>query len=164
MNLINNLRISTQVILIVLSSISVMAQGVSFKKINLAEALVLAKKENKNILIDFYTDWCGPYKWMDKNVFTDDSLAAIIDKNYIFVKADGDDKDLDINKKFKIRSFPTFLFLSNDGEILYKFLGKRTKEEFVSESKKALNPEYQISTFQRKYSSGIRDTTLRLQV
>ncbi len=158
MNLINNLRISIQVILIVLFSMSVMAQGVSFKKINLAEALFLAKKENKKILIDFYTDWCGPCKWMDKNVFTDDSLAATVAKSFIPVKADGEDKNLDINKQFKISAFPTFLFLNQKGEILYKFVGKRTKEAFTEELLHALNPELQICTFQNKYNAGKRDS------
>ena len=34
-----------------------------------------ANKENKLVFVDCFTTWCGPCKWMAKNVFTNDTVA-----------------------------------------------------------------------------------------
>lgn len=47
------------------SCLSVSAQGVNFGS-DLDKALVLAKKENKLVFVDFYTSWCGPCKMLSK--------------------------------------------------------------------------------------------------
>ena len=46
------------------------AQGIVFSDIPWAEALAKAKKENKYILVDAYTSWCGPCRKMANTVFT----------------------------------------------------------------------------------------------
>ena len=48
---------------------------IKFEQGNWAGILEKAKKENKIIYLDCYTTWCGPCKWMAKNVFTNDTAA-----------------------------------------------------------------------------------------
>nr|MBA3971052.1 hypothetical protein [Bacteroidota bacterium] len=45
-------------------------RSIEFEHGTFSELLAKAKKENKMIYIDCYTVWCGPCKWMAKNVFT----------------------------------------------------------------------------------------------
>ena len=58
--------------LILLSSISVVAQSINWVTMN--EALELQKNAPKKIMIDMYTSWCGPCKMLDKNTFTNKDL------------------------------------------------------------------------------------------
>ena len=51
------------------------AQGINFFEGSFQEVKAEAKKQNKIIFIDCYTSWCGPCKWMAKNVFTDKKVG-----------------------------------------------------------------------------------------
>ena len=66
----------------------VFAQGIEFEHGTLEEALVKAKKENKIIFMDCYTTWCGPCKYLAKNVFTQKEVGYFFNKNFVNVKMD----------------------------------------------------------------------------
>ena len=68
-------------ILLFLSSLNVSAQD--FLNISLESALAKAKTEQKQVLLYFTAKWCGPCKWMEKTVFTDDSVKQMMQLHYI---------------------------------------------------------------------------------
>ena len=48
------------------------------------------KNNPKNVLIDIYTNWCGPCKLMEKNTFGNVDIIRIINENYYAVKFNGE--------------------------------------------------------------------------
>lgn len=96
-------------------------------------ALKKSKKENKPVLIYFTgSDWCGPCKVLDKKLFHSEKFKKLADKDLILYEADHPrNKDLvspkklevnyDLKRKYKIRGFPTILFVNHKGKkIAYK--------------------------------------------
>ena len=75
-------------LLFLLFTFSTTAQNtsISFENFSFEEIKLKAKKENKLIFLDAYTSWCGPCKWLSKNIFTNDTVATYFNKNYINAK------------------------------------------------------------------------------
>jgi thioredoxin-related protein len=97
----------------------------TFKK-----ALKKSKKEKKPILIYFTgSDWCGPCKVLDKKLFHTEKFKVIADKDLILYEADYPrNKNLvepqklevnyDLKRKYKIKSFPTLVFVNHRGKMI----------------------------------------------
>ena len=45
---------------------------------SLDEAVEAQKTTPKNLIIDVYTNWCGPCKLMDKNTFSNPEIVSYI--------------------------------------------------------------------------------------
>lgn len=54
--------------------------------ITIEEAIELQKTAPKKIIMDVYTNWCGPCKMLDKNTFQNPDVANYVNKNYYAVK------------------------------------------------------------------------------
>jgi thioredoxin-related protein len=50
------------------------------------EGLAKAKKENKFLLVDFYTDWCGWCKKMDSETYANKNIIKLLNKDFVLVK------------------------------------------------------------------------------
>lgn len=108
------------------------AQEVDFHNGSWEEIKALAKKENKPIFIDFYTDWCGWCKVMDKKTFKDPKVAEIANKNFIPYRLNAEKGEgIQIARQYKVRAFPTIIFYSPDGEVLGKLVGYTDSENFI---------------------------------
>lgn len=46
----------------------------------------LAQKENKILLVDVYTDWCGWCKVMDRKTYSNDTIIRKLNQNFVMVK------------------------------------------------------------------------------
>lgn len=65
------------------------AQSVQWKTIEQA-AKVDTKNNAKLFFVDFYTSWCGWCKKMDKETFSDPTVALILNAYYIPIKFDAE--------------------------------------------------------------------------
>lgn len=62
--------------------------------VTLAEAEKLMAKEPRKVLIDVYTEWCGPCKMMNNTTFKDPGVVNYINKNYYAVKFNAEGPDV----------------------------------------------------------------------
>ncbi len=103
------------------------------QKLSFDEAVKKAKSENKKVIVDVYTDWCGWCKKMDKNVYGNSDIKKIIEEDFIFVKLDAEGSgknsyngkaytDGELAVHFQVSGYPTTVFLEPDGKIIeYKY-------------------------------------------
>jgi len=118
------------------------------------EAVAAQKVNPKKIMMDAYTNWCGPCKLLDKNTFQNPAVVKYVNDNFYAVKfnAEGNEK---INFKgkaytnprynpakansrnsshqlsgyYKIQAYPTVLFLDEEANYLTPLKGYRTPQQ-----------------------------------
>src|SRR3989344_560433 len=164
MNLINKLKKPIKQIALgislSLSTITAYTQNrsIEFYRGNFENAKNEAKNTNKLIFMDGYAVWCGPCKKMDKEVFTNDSVADFYNKNFLNIKMDMESEEgKKIKKLFSIGAYPTFLYINGEGKLLHKGVGWMKSPEFIKLGKEASDPKTQLATFNEKYEEGNRD-------
>jgi thioredoxin-related protein len=83
--------------------------------LDLAEAKEASKQLNKDILILFETSWCSTCKRFKRENFSNNKIEEEMN-NYIVCLLDVE-KDLQIAKKFNIKSFPCYLIIDSEDHI-----------------------------------------------
>lgn len=101
-------------------------------------ALEKATKQNKAIMIDFYTDWCTICKIMETNVYLDKDIVSNINYNFVPLKINAEDNNENIKlltNKYNISAFPTTVFINTNGFIIKKILGYIDTNDLLEEIK-----------------------------
>lgn len=104
--------------------------------------LAEAKKTNKKVLLDVYTDWCKWCTKLDKEVYTNDKVSKYLLKAYVPVKLNGEGSakvtyksqtttEMGLAQSFGIRSYPTIIFLDSDGEPINSLGGFVDADRFL---------------------------------
>ena len=108
-------------------------KGISFvKSTDYLEVLAKAKAEKKPIFIDFYTTWCAPCKWLEKDVFELKDVSVYYNKNFINFKVNAEDFDgVPLAQQFSVKAYPTLIFLTQDGEVVHRHEGTTTASKFL---------------------------------
>lgn len=104
-------------------------QGVSFSQDAITETVKLANFENKKTIILFsgkYCSWCNK---LDDLMNKDEDVKNIL-SSYVILHADIE-KDLDMVKKYKVRTVPAVFILNEDGELEKSMVGYKGKEQFI---------------------------------
>lgn len=132
--------------------------GVHFNKGSWAEALEIAKSEDKLIFLDAYTTWCGPCKKMTRDIFPDKTVGDFFNKNFINVKMDMEKGDgIKIARDYNINAYPTLIFIDGNGKMVHRAAGYHTVEQFMELGNAAISPEGQLSTLEKRFQEGDRD-------
>ncbi len=120
---------------------------VNFHQGDFKSLLEKANKENKPILIDAFTVWCGPCKMLDRDVFENEEAAAYINESFIAYKLDMEKGEGPmVAMKFRVNAYPTTLFLSSKGELLTKNIGFPGKEGYMEWCKDVESGKYKPFT------------------
>jgi len=128
--------------------------GIHFEHGTWTEAINKARQENKLVMLDAYTTWCGPCKWMSKNIFPLKEVGEFYNKNFISIKIDMEKGEgIDIAKKYKIQNYPIFLFVDGYGKMVHQVCGSREANDFILAGKNAMSADLSLSALQKKYEA-----------
>jgi thiol:disulfide interchange protein len=94
-----------------------------------------ARRTGKPLLYDFAADWCAPCQMMQREVFSDPSVADRIERMFVPVRVidrrqeEGHNPaEVDsLQQQFRIESFPTLVVVSADGGEPAMLVGYRGK-------------------------------------
>ena len=131
-------------------------QELQFVEAKWDELLSKAKAENKMIFVDTYTDWCTYCKVMDKEVFTQKKVASYLNENFINYKINAEKGEgIKVALEFYLKVYPTYLFLSPEGELVYKAIGFLEGPAFIAEAKRAMsyNEKNDLAAMQIEYAT-----------
>ncbi len=99
-------------------------------------ALKVACQENKPVFIDWTTPWCGWCKKLERDTFSKPEIIELAQK-FVCVRLDGD-REEELVRKFRVRGYPTGLFLAPDGTELFRQVGYAGPREYAAVMKHAL--------------------------
>jgi thiol:disulfide interchange protein len=95
-------------------------------------ALARAGSENKPVMIDFYTDWCGWCKKLERETYTDVRVQEAL-SSFVLVKLNADREGRELAADMGVRGYPTLVFLNPQGREIGRIPGFMGPEAFLEE-------------------------------
>jgi len=162
-----------------LLSANVYSQQINWISINELEDVL--KTNEKNIIIDIYTNWCGPCKLMEKNTFQNKYISKFINENYHAVKfnAEGNETVTFTEKVFQnpnfdvkrvntrnatheftrflgVSAYPTTIFLDKDMSLITPVRGYLIPKQLEIYLELFKNDQYKKITSQLDFDNFIK--------
>jgi len=106
------------------------------------EGLKEAKRTNRPVLVDVYTDWCGWCKRMDRDVYSRADVRDYLAKSFVVVKLNAEAQDglqyqgqdltsAGVAEQFRVTGYPTTVFLRSNGAHLINVPGYVPADRFL---------------------------------
>jgi thiol:disulfide interchange protein len=110
-----------------------------FESSKYEKVLAMAEAEQKPVFLDFYTDWCAPCRWLDRDVFATENAAKYFNKNVINLKVNAEKGEgIELAQKFNIQSYPNLIFLKPNGTEISRHVGMTTSNRLVGMGRKSV--------------------------
>ncbi len=141
------------VLLLTLFGVTAQAQ-INFETGTFSDALAKANAQGKMIFMDCFTDWCMPCKILDHFVFKSVEGGEYFNAKFINFKIDMEKGEgIELQKRYKVTSFPTLLLINPDGTEHNRLTGaSNNPKEFIARveeaAKKESSPEYQKKLYE----------------
>ena len=88
---------------------------------SLQEAQQIAQRDQRLILLHFYTDWCGPCQRLEQQVFPRPDVQQTILTNYVAVKINAE-KSPDLARYYQVDRYPTDIIADNQGRVISRMV------------------------------------------
>lgn len=128
---------------------------------SVTQGFAAAKKSNKPILVDFYTDWCGWCKVMDEVTFESPQVKSVLAKQFVLVRANAEDgaDGEKLARNFEVRGFPTTMLFDASGKPKAVMMGFVKPDVFGSRLDEFLHPKPQTNPASDSTSGGANSST-----
>jgi len=145
--------------------------------VTMDEAIELQKTAPKKIIMDVYTNWCGPCKMLDKNTFQNEDVANYVNEHFYAVKFNGEgnasvtykdrtfgNPNYDATKAnrrnsahefaryLQVNAYPTMVFFDEEANYISPVRGYRTPQQLELYLKLFLSDKYKEMTTKEKFS------------
>lgn len=146
--------------------------------VTLEEAIELQKTVPKKIMMDVYTNWCGPCKMLDKNTFQNEDVANYVNKHFYAVKFNGEgnssitykdrtfgNPNYDATKAnrrnsahefarfLKVNAYPTIVFFDEEANFITPLPGYRKPQQLELYLKLFQSDDYKEMTTKEKFEA-----------
>lgn len=122
-------------------------------------AMEEARAENRVVMVDFYTHWCGWCKVLDRKTYVDPKVVERASR-LVNVKINAE-ADVATASKYEVQAYPTILFLNPDGSVRQALQGFRPPEQFVGILDQVTNVEGEMQSLAYRVLNEPRDPALR---
>lgn len=131
------------IFVLVLLVAAALAHAAGDSWIGFDEGMAKAKKENKPIIVDFYTDWCHWCKVMDEKTFSEKDVKTKLEESFVTIRINAEDRNatatydgktfnnVELTRAFGVTGYPTLAFLEADGTVITTIPGFVPPETFL---------------------------------
>lgn len=108
--------------------------------LNVDEGLKAGKALKKYVVADFYTDWCGWCKVLDKTTFHDPAVEAFLAKNAVCMKVNSEDnkRGSSLSEEFEVSGWPTVIIFDPAGHEVDRNAGFMPAPQFLDWARKTI--------------------------
>jgi thiol:disulfide interchange protein len=99
---------------------------------SMSAALARASADRKPVMIDFYTDWCGWCKRLDRTTLADARVQRALER-FVVVKLNAEKDGSPEADRFGVRGYPTVVFLDAAGKEIGRIPGYIEADGFLQE-------------------------------
>jgi thioredoxin-related protein len=110
--------------------------------LNFGQGLSAAKKEKKMMVVDFYTDWCGWCKVMDRETYEHPTIIQFAREKLVLVKVNAESNEKthfrdreytyrELAMAFGVKGYPSTAFIDADGEVITLVPGYVPADKFL---------------------------------
>jgi len=105
------------------------------------DAVALARKENKFVMVDFYATWCKWCKKFEAGTITDPEVAETMKEGFVAVRLDAESSTKVVHEMrqmtafeladiYEVKTFPTIWFIAPDGSRAKRLDGYLEPKDF----------------------------------
>jgi thioredoxin-related protein len=149
--------------MVVVSRTEETKHGTGLTWIRYDDGLKQAAKAKKPIIVDFYTDWCGFCKKMDKMTYADSTVSKYLKEHFVMVKVNGESKDpltlptgsmtgRELTRSFSVTGYPTTWFLDPTGQRIDKLVGYVGPDKLIIVLRYFGDGSYKTQTWENYYA------------
>lgn len=132
-------RMIAGALLMMMSQLVWTQSGIDFFHGSYAEAQLKAEDEGKLIFLDAYATWCGPCKYMTRDVFPNRQVGDLFNASFVSLKMDMEKGEGPrLARVLGLRAYPTLFVMDAQGEVLEKVEGAMGPDQLLIWGKEAL--------------------------